>query len=418
MIAKFSHGDPRRRAAATDPWQRTGFRWLFAGQLVSLAGGSMTPVALSFAVLDASGRSGDLALVLAAQSLTLLAFLLLGGAVADRVPRGRVLVVSNLGACATQGAVAGLLLSHQYHLGLIVALETANGACAAFTTPALRGILPQLVDRGSLHRANSILSTSRSATKVLGPTLAGVVVAGFGGGWAIAFDALSFAVAAFCMARLNATTQLNDAPVRTTMVSNLREGWDQFRDRTWVVVVVATFAGSNFILAGVWLVLGPSIAQQSIGSTGWGIVLSTRAIGLLVMGLIMYRLTPTHPLRWGQIGAALFALPLLALGLTLPTPWLATAAVVAGAGSAVTAITWDTALQQHVPQHALSRVASYDTLGSFATVPLGQLAVVPIAAALGSRFVAIAGAILWAALTLGALSARSVRHLQAAPQPS
>ncbi|MFY9807019.1 MAG: MFS transporter [Pseudonocardiaceae bacterium] len=231
---------------AADPWQGTGFRWLFAGQLVSLAGGSMTPVALSFAVLDASGRSGDLALALAAQSLTLLAFLLLGGAVADRVPRATVLVVSHLGACTTQSAVAGLLLSHQYHLSLVVALETANGACAAFTTPALRGVLSQLVDRGSLHRANSILSTSRSATRVVGPTVAGVVVAGFGGGWAIAFDALSFAVAALCMARLTLATQLTDAPTRTTMLSTVREGWDQFRARSWVV---ATFAGSNFALS-------------------------------------------------------------------------------------------------------------------------------------------------------------------------
>lgn len=182
MIAKFSQGDPRRGEVVAGPWQQTGFRWLFAGQLVSLAGGSMTPVALSFAVLDASSRSGDLALVLAAQSLTLLAFLLLGGAVADRVPRGRVLVLSNLGACATQGGVAGVLLSGHYHLGLIVALEAANGTCTAFTTPALRGVLPQLVHPAVLPRANSILSTSRSATRVLGPTVAGVVVAAFGGG--------------------------------------------------------------------------------------------------------------------------------------------------------------------------------------------------------------------------------------------
>jgi len=87
------------------------------------------------------------------------------------------------------------------------------------------------------------------------------------------------------------------------------------------------------------------------------------------------------------------------------------AALLAGVGSAVTGITWDTALQQHVPHHVLSRVAFYDNLGSFATVPLGQLAGVPIAATLGSARVAIGGAILWAALTLGALTAPSVRNL-------
>ena len=372
----------------------------------------MTPVALSFAVLDASGRRGDLALVLAAQSVTLLAFLLLGGAVADRVPRGKVLVLSNLGACVTQSVVATLLLSRQYHLGLLVVLEAANGSCAAFTTPALRGVLPQLVDPAALPRANSILSSSRSATRVVGSTLAGVVVATLGGGWAIAVDALSFAGAAVCMARLNLPAQLPDPPARPGLIRDLREGWNEFRARSWVVIVVATFGGCNFILGGVWLVLGPSIANQSIGSAGWGVMLSTRAVGLLVMGLLMYRLTPTHPLRWGQAGAALFALPLLALGRALPTPWLAAAALLAGAGAAVAGITWDTALQQHLPQRVLSRVASYDNLGSFATVPLGQLAVVPIAVAWGSAHVAIGGAILWAALTLGALTAPSVRNLR------
>ncbi len=374
----------------------------------------MTPVALSFAVLDASGRTADLAGVLAAQSITMLVFLLLGGAVSDRVSRGTVLVISNLGACISQGIVAGLLLSGHYHLGLIIALETVNGACVAFTVPALRGILPQLVDQDELHRANSLLSTSRNATKVLGPTVAGVFVVAVGGGWAIAVDALSFAVAALCMAQLRLATKVEPASQRTSLMTDLREGWTEFRARSWIVVVVTTFAGCNFILAGVWLVLGPTIASHTIGSAGWGIVLSTRAFGLLVMGLVLYRLTPTHPLRWAQVGAALFALPLLALGLAMPTMWLATVALIAGAGSAVTAITWDTALQQHVPPQVLSRVASYDNLGSFATVPLGQLAVVPIAAAFGTTHVAIAGAILWAVFALGALAAPSVRNLKAA----
>ncbi|WP_084216104.1 MFS transporter [Pseudonocardia spinosispora] len=410
MAAQLPPDDPgTREGAGPGPWRYSGFRWLFVGQSVSLAGGSMTPVALSFAVLDASGRSADLALVLATQSLTLLTFLLLGGAVADRVPRDAVLMSSNLGAFATQATVAGVLLSGHYHLGLIAALEAANGACAAFTTPALRGVLPQLVEPAALPKANSIMSSVRSATKVLGPTVAGLVVAVFGGGWAIAVDAASFAVAAFCMTRL--ALGPTDPAARTSLADDLREGFDQFRSRSWVVVIVATFAGCNFILAGVWLVLGPSIAQRGIGSGGWGVVLSAQAVGMLIMGLLMYRITPTHPLRWGQAGAALFALPLLALGLSLPTPWLATAALLAGAGAAVTGITWDTALQQHVPQRALSRVASYDNLGSFATVPLGQLAVVPIAAALGATHVALGGAIVWAALTLGALAAPSVRDL-------
>ncbi|GGG01307.1 hypothetical protein GCM10007304_14100 [Rhodococcoides trifolii] len=300
---------------------------------MSLTGGSMTPVALAFSVLEASDRSSDLALVLAAQSVTMLFFLLIGGAASDRFSRGKVLMISNLCAAASQGMVAALLLGGHYQLGVIIALETVNGMSVAFTMPALRGILPQLVDHESLHRANSILSTSRNATKVLGPTIAGVVVATIGGGWAIAIDAMSFSIAALCMAQLRLATQTVTRSGQSGLVRNVREGWIEFRTRSWVVVVVATFAGCNFILGGVWLVLRPSIANQTIGSAGWGIVLSTRAIGLLAMGLVLYRFSPRYPLRWGQAGAALFTLPMLALGLTMPTVWLASAALLAGAVS-------------------------------------------------------------------------------------
>jgi hypothetical protein len=165
----------------------------------------------------------------------------------------------------------------------------------------------------------------------------------------------------------------------------------------------------------VWLVLGPSIANTTIGATGWGLVLSARAVGLLAMAVVMYRLTLTHPLRWGQIGAAGLALPMLALGTGVPTPWLIVGAFLAGAGAAVTGIAWETSLQEHVPNHALSRVASYDNLGSFVTVPLGQLAVVPIAATFGSRRTAVLGAFVYAALALGALAAPTVRNLRHRP---
>lgn len=112
---------------------------------------------------------------------------------------------------------------------------------------------------------------------------------------------------------------------------------------------------------------------------------------------------------------------MLALGTGAGVPWLIAGAFLAGVGAVVTAITWETALQQHVPQHALSRVASYDNLGSFAAVPLGQLAIVPIAAGLGSRRTALFGAFLYAALALAALaapSARNLRHRPPATDPS
>jgi hypothetical protein len=184
------------------------FRGFFFGRLVSLLGSSMTPVALALAVLNASGRPTDLGVVLACQIIPQLALLLVGGAVGDRFSRRAVLVVANLGAGLTQGGMAVLLLSGHYGLPSIAALSAANGALAAFTSPALRGMVPEVVAPADLQRANSLLAATQNAASVLGPTAAGLLVVGVGGGWAIALDALSFVAAAMFFARLPATTRV------------------------------------------------------------------------------------------------------------------------------------------------------------------------------------------------------------------
>jgi hypothetical protein len=321
-----------------------------------------------------------------------------------------VLVLANLGAAVTQAVVATLLLSGGYHLGAVVVLEALNGTFTAFTMPALRGVVPQLVERVDLQRANSLLATSRNATRVLGPAVAGVVVATVGGGWAIAADAAGFAVAAACMSRLRLPAPA--AGFGSGVLADVRAGWHEFRALPWVMIVVASFTGSNFVLAGVWLVLGPTISRATIGEAAWGLAVSARAVGMVVMSVLMYRLVVVHLLRLGQASAALFGMPMIVLGLGLPAGWLIAAAFVSGLGLAVTGVAWETSLQEHVPAHALSRVASYDSLGSFAAVPIGQLAVVPIAAAVGDHRVAVAGGILYAVLALAALAARPVRNLR------
>jgi MFS family permease len=320
---------------ANSPWRRSGFRWFFLGQSISLLGGALTPVALSFAVLDASGSGRDLGLILAANTVPLLALLLVGGAVADRFSRGTVLVASHVGAGLTQCAVAALLLSGRYHLGGIIALEVVNGAFAAFTLPALRGIVPQLVDKAALQRANSAQATARNVTRVAGPTIAGILVVGVGGGWAIAVDGASFLIAAVCLARLRLPAGMPHT-ARRSILADVRSGWGEFRALPWVPVVVGCFAVTNVILVAVWVVLGPVLAQRTIGPAAWGVVISARAVGLLVMSVVMYRLTATHLLRLGQLCAALIAVPFVVLGLGAPAGWLAAAAFIAGMGAAVT----------------------------------------------------------------------------------
>jgi MFS family permease len=386
------------------------FRWFFTGQLVSLLGSSMAPVALTFAVLDASGGTSDLGIVLAARMVPMLVFLLVGGAASDRFSRRTVLVAANLGSALTQGGVAGLLLSGHFSLPLVTALEFLNGVLTAFTTPALRGVVPQLVAKERLRQANSLLGSMRNATKVLGPSVSGVLVVAVGSGPAIAFDALTYLLAAGCLARL-ALADSVPADRRTGMLRDIREGWTQFRRIRWVWMAASAFCVMNLVQTGTWQILGPELTRRISGVTTWGFVLSARGIGLLVMSALMYRLAVRHLLRLGQLTSVLIALPLLALGARLSAPWLVGAAFVTGLGSSVTGIAWDTSLQEHVPAHVLSRVASYDDLLSYVAIPIGQLSVGPLARAFGGFRVVTAAGVLYVVVGLLPLLSGAVRRL-------
>lgn len=376
----------------------------------------MAPIALAFAVLDASNSTNDLGIVVASHMIPLLVFLLVGGAAADRFSRRTVLVVSNLGSGLTQGAVAALLLTHHYSLVAVAALSFANGALDAFTMPALRGVVPELVPAAQLQRANSLLGSSHNASKIIGPSAAGILVATVGSGAAIAVDAATFLVAAGCIAQLRLPGRVTAA--RSTVLADIREGWSQYRRIRWVWMTTSAFCVMNLVQVGTWQTLGPALTKQQSGETTWGFVLSARGIGLLVMSVVMYRVVVRHLLRLGQLMSALGAVPLLALGLGLGAPWLILSAFVAGIGSSVTAISYDTSLQEHVPPQVLSRVSSYDDLLSYLAIPIGQLAVGPLSHAIGAGRVATGAGVIYAVAGVAPLASAAVRRLpHARPQP-
>jgi MFS family permease len=386
------------------------FRGFFLGRLVSLLGSAMTPVALAFAVLNASGRPSDLGIILACQITPQLALLLVGGAAGDRFSRRKVLVAANLGAGLTQGGVAAVLLSGHFSLPLIAALEVGNGVMEAFASPALRGIVPELVRPADVQRANSLLASTQNGAKILGPTVAGLLVVAVGGGWAVGLDALSFIAAALFFIRLPVTSVV-PAGRRPGLGADIRAGWHAFRSIRWVSVTALSFCVINLVNVGPWQILGPELTRQRSGEAAWGLVLSVRAVGLLVMSVLMYRIVLRRPLRVSRILGVLSGLPLIALGLRLALPWLMACAFVGALSFTLSGITWDTALQQHVPRELLSRVASFDDLLSYAAIPVGLLLTGPAAARFGSARVALCCGIVYALAAVAPLTVRSVRDL-------
>jgi len=401
------------RGDALATLREPNFRFYFLSRLVNGAGSTMAGIALAFAVLEVSNSPTALGIVLAAESIPLVLFLLAGGVIADRFGRTLVLQVCNVMAGVTQLAVAGLVISGSAELWQLVVLSALSGTAMAIAFPALASVMPQLVPRDQLQPANVLVSMQRGTLNVIGPTIGGVLVVTVGAGWALAVDGITYLLAA----ALLTLVKIPPPPPRTdqvSMVDELREGWHYFRSTTWLWVVVAAFGVLN-ALHSAFNTLGPVLAlRTSIGEAGWGLVLSAGAVGLLVTSVAMLRFTLRRPLLWGMLGCTLYGVPMIVLGVHPHVVAAMVAVFIGGAGIEVFSLGWSLAMQEHVPDEMLSRAYSYDALGSFVAIPIGQLAVGPLGSAFGVRETLIVCGVLYAVICLATLGSRSVRDLQRA----
>jgi MFS family permease len=393
------------------PFGQREFRLLFVGRTTSFVGGAFANVALAFAVLELTGSKADLGYVLAARSVPQVIFLLAGGIWADRLPRHHVMVGSNLASGLSQSAVAALLLSGHARIWELAVLAALNGTSSAFFFPASTGIVPQTVPRPMLQSANALLRLGLNASFIGGAALGGVVVGATSPGVGIAVDAGSFFLAAASLAamRLPATLRMEGS----SFVAELREGWREFSSRTWLWAIVAQFAIVNAVEQGAEQVLGPAIAKDHLGgATGWGLVLTAGSLGLLAGGLLVLRLRPERPLLAATVGFLLtIPLPLM-LSIPAPLAVVVAASALAGIGIEVFSVLWDSTLQQEIAVEKLSRVSSYDALGSFVLTPLGLAAAGPVAQAAGTRETMLGAAALSLGATLAVLLSRDVRTIR------
>jgi MFS family permease len=393
------------------PLREHSFRYLFLGRTTSFVGNAFANVALAFAVLDLTGSKADLGFVLAARSLPQVLFLLVGGIWADRLPRHRVMVVSNVVSGLSQGAIAVLLLTGRAEVWQLLVLAAINGLSSAFFFPAANGIVPQTVPQRMLQQANAILRLGQNASWIGGAALGGLVVAATSPGVGIAVDAATFFVAAVLLAmiRIPATLRME----ASNFFAELRDGWREFSSRTWLWVIVLQFGFVNAMILGVEGVLGPAVAKEHLGgAAAWGLILTAQALGLVAGGLLLLRLRPRRLLLAGTL-AFLLTIP-FPLGLAGPLPVVALIllAALAGIGLETFGIMWDTTMQQEIPQEKLSRVYSYDALGSFILIPLGVAIVGPVSELIGTRDTILAAAAISLTATLAVLFVHDVRTIE------
>ncbi|PXA72115.1 MFS transporter [Cryobacterium arcticum] len=407
---------PLERARTPGPFASAPFRWLLTARTIATLGNAAAPIALAFAVLDLTGSAVDLGLVVASRSIANVAVLLFGGVIADRLPKHLLLVGTSLAAAATQAAVAALVLSGSATIPLLMLLSILNGAVAAVSFPASAAVVPQTVPVSQLRPANALLRLSLNGGAILGASLGAVLIAAVGPGWGLALNAASFALAgiffAFVRTPFAVPADLADgaAPSRSVL-RELREGWREFSSRTWVWVVVAQFALVNAAFVGAIAVLGPLVADDSFGRASWGLIIAAETVGLALGGLLALRWRPRHALGIGVGLVIVTALPIVGLALVPLVPLLVVAFLIGGLAIEQFGVAWDQSLQQNIPQDKLARVYSYDAVGSFIAIPVGEILVGPLAHSFGTTPVLLGCAAVIVLASLAALSTRSVRRL-------
>jgi MFS family permease len=375
-----------------------GFRLLLLGQGVSVLGDRMVAVALAFAVLEIGGSAASVGLVLAAASFPLVASVLIGGVVADRLSRRSVMIAADAARVASQGAMAAVLIAGVAEVWMLGALAAVTGIATGFFNPASTGLLPEVVPPERLQEANALRSTTRSAGEIVGPLVAGVLVAAAGAGAAIAVDAATFLFSALCLAALRVPPRAVRAAAG--FLTDLRDGWTAFSSRRWVWTFVGYFALGNMMWAA-WSALGPVVADRELGGPeAWGVVLGAVGAGALAGSLLATRIDPARPLVLVAAVEGLFALPLAFLAAGAHVAVLAGAAFLSGIALMVGTSVWESTLQRQIPAESLSRVSSYDWFGSYAFYPLGMVIWGPLAALVG------VSAALWLAFAIfGTLAA-------------
>ncbi len=374
------------------------FRLLFAGQTVSLIGDAAFLTALGWRTFTLVG-AGRFGIVLFCQATGLLATLLIGGALADRTSRRRMMIISDLARFAAVGALAAVDASGHLSFSTIIVLATLMGLGDGFFYPAFGGMVPLVVEPGAIPSANSLIGVARWGSLLIGPGLAAGIYGFTGSSTVFALDAVSFVLSA-ALLRLTRPRAVEAAAGKGT----LREIWEGARyvaSVPWLWVTIALYSVVLMVQFAPQQVLLPKLIQQHFhhGVGAYGLLSSLLGVGTVAGTLAFGQLQPRR--RRGVISYFVWFLNSLAIAGVALSPWFSLAcgfAVFRGFCIGFSIAIWETMMMELVPSHLLSRVVSLDFFGSFGLMPVGLAAAAAISGLAAPGTIIAAGAFLSAAL--------------------
>lgn len=440
---------------------------LLIGRCLSALATALIPTTLTLAVLRATDDGGALGIVLASELVPMLLLLPVGGVLADRLRPERVALFADLVRGLSQAAIAVELLLGLYRLVDLALLSALAGAAIAFGSPAVPRLVVAVVPGPARLRMNARIGVVTSLSSVAAPAIAGTVTVAAGPGWAAGLTAVLFAGSALTLGgirtsiarraegfqdaeqgagvqgaedgagvrgaeddgagvrgaeqgagvrgaeggvagrRVEGSGVEREAEGRGTFSAfgrDLRRGWREIRQRPWFLACVFGHGVWHFV-AGLFLTLAPvTVVQDLGGETNWMVIVQSGTVGMVLGVFAAPRLPIRRPLAVMQVGAAAYLLPMAALAVPGPVAVLAVAYFAAMFGLGVLIPLWETVVAEEIPERALGRVRSFDTLISFASRPFGLAVAAPLAGLTGVTALAVVGGVLVAAANLAAIA--------------
>jgi MFS family permease len=397
------------------PLRHRDFRLLWGGMCVSLMGDGVFYVALAWQVYALSNVPTALAVVGAAMAVATIGFLLLGGAISDRVDRRRVMLAADLARGLVVGMIAVLSLMGELRLWQLVALAALYGAATAFFDPAFDAIVPEILPEEALAQANSLDQFVRPiALRLTGPAAGGLLIAALGTGAAFGIDAVSFAVSATAL--LGMTSRPRPAPrPHPSLVRDIGAGFSYVRRHAWLWATLVSAAIAYLLFMGPTEVLVPFVVKNGVhgSAADLGLVFAAGGVGSLACAVAFgQRGIPKRDITLMYIFWTLATFAVAGYGLAHALWGLMLASLAFNTLETAGTIIWATAKQRHVPRSLLGRVSSLDWLISIGLLPASFALTGPVSAAVGARTTLIGAGIIGGLVTLAALAVPGVRAIE------
>jgi MFS family permease len=392
------------RFRALRPLARRDFRILIGALSVSIFGSGMWAVTMVYQVIGLGGGPVELSLVAALAAAGLVAFVLLGGIAADRLPRHRILVMVEAVNLLALGSVTGLALTGTLQLWHLAVAAFGLGTASAFFYPAYSAILPRILPPEELLAANGMEGMVRPLLQqAAGPAAAGLVIAATSPAHAAALIAAAHTTALLTLLFLHpepAREQVHDngdaavgledvqaagkaKPARRSAWADLREGFAYTVRTPWLLWTLLFAVVAVLLSEGPIEVLLPFLVREQLGGGAqtFGFLLAIWG-GAMALGALLVSSLPL-PRRYLTVMITAWGLgtvPLAFIGL-VDTFWLMAAIMLAvGVTWGAAQVIWGTLLQRRVPRHLLGRVSSLDFFVSLALMPVSMAAAGPVAA--------------------------------------